>query len=307
MQLGGSGPRMGFVGVTTGSSSIMRIFPLWAEELGLPTRRLQGHDVPLDASWEDYRTLIQAMRDDEKYLGALVTGHKLNVYAAAADLFDSIDHFGTLCGEVSSISKRGGRLLGHAKDPITAELAMREFIPDGYFAGTDMEVLCLGSGGAATAITWCLATRKDVPARIVCSDIDPARLEHIADVHRNGGLPSGLFGYERVSGTADGLIAELPEGSLVINATGLGKDRPGSPVSPDAVYPHAGMIWELNYRGSLEMLAHARRQERKRNLTIVDGWRYFIHGWTQVIGEVFDVEMTPERVELLSQIATSTS
>jgi shikimate dehydrogenase len=307
MDLGGSRQRMGFVGVTTGSSSIMRIFPLWADELELPTRSLQGHDVPLDSPPETYRALLRAMRDDEDYLGALVTTHKLSVYAGAGDLFDEIDDFGRLCAEVSSISKRDGLLLGHAKDPITADLAMREFIPEGYFSGAGAEVLCLGSGGAAATITWCLAGRADVPARILCTDINQDRLDHIATVHRDGALPPELFAYELVSGAADPLLAGLPTGSLVINATGLGKDRPGSPLSSAATYPQDSIVWELNYRGSLETLSDARRQEQKRGLRIVDGWRYFIHGWTQVIGEVFDVEMTPEKVQRLSEIAVATN
>ena len=38
---------MGFVGVSTGSSSIMSIFPRWADALDLPTRTLIGHDLPV--------------------------------------------------------------------------------------------------------------------------------------------------------------------------------------------------------------------------------------------------------------------
>jgi len=295
--------RMGFVGVTTRSSLIMRIFPRWAEELGLPARWLEGHDVELDAPRETYRALVRSMRDDPHYLGALVTTHKMSVYEAAADLFDEIDHFGRLCGEVSSISKRDGRLVGHAKDPISADLAMREFIPDRHFADSQKQVLCLGSGGAATAITWCLAGREHPPARIICTDVNQDRLDHIALTHREGGLDPRLFSYEFVSGPADELLAPLPRGSLVINATGLGKDRAGSPLSDRVRYPEGAFVWELNYRGSLEMLANARAQEHSRDLTVVDGWRYFIHGWTQVIAEVFDVDMTPARVEQLSQIA----
>ena len=33
-------------------------------------------------------------------------------------------------GEISSIVKRGDRLLGAAKDPITVRLALEEFVPD---------------------------------------------------------------------------------------------------------------------------------------------------------------------------------
>ena len=41
--------------------------------------------------------------------------------------------------------------------------------------------------------------------------------------------------------------------------------------------------------GDLIFLDQARAQQAERRLTIVDGWTYFIHGWTQVIAEVFHV------------------
>ena len=114
---------MGFVGVTTESSSIMRIFPAWAEELGLPTRRIVGHDVALNAPASVYRELVCAIRDDARHYGALVTTHKMNVYESCHDLFGLIDPLATLFGEVSSIAKRGPTLTGAAKDPITVRLA----------------------------------------------------------------------------------------------------------------------------------------------------------------------------------------
>ena len=38
-------PTMYFVGVTTGSSSIMKVFPAWARELGLDAA-IKGIDIP---------------------------------------------------------------------------------------------------------------------------------------------------------------------------------------------------------------------------------------------------------------------
>ena len=62
-------------------------------------------------------------------------------------------------------------------------------------------------------------------------------------------------------------------------------------------------MWELNYRGELDFLHQARRQKAALGLVVEDGWRYFIHGWTCVVEEVFDVEMTPTVVDELSDIA----
>lgn len=292
---------MGFVGVTTASSSIMRIFPVWAEILGLPTRTLEGHDLPVDARPEQYRALVEAIRDDPDHLGALVTTHKMALFAAAHDLFDELDDFARACGEVSSIAKRDGLLLGHAKDPITAGLALAELVAADAFAG-ERDAIVLGAGGAGLALTWCLAERADRPRRIVVTDTSRERLDHLAAVHAARGTDPVLLTLVDASETR-GVLEEAPPGSLVVNASGLGKDRPGSPVADDARFPERAVVWEFNYRGSLEFLAQARAQQAERALVVADGWRYFIHGWTQVIGEVFQVAMTPDVVERLAAAA----
>lgn len=290
---------MEFVGVSTGGSSIMRVFPAWAEALGLPTARLVGHDVPLNADPERYRALVAGIRDDPNRRGALVTTHKIAVYQAAADLFDEIDDFARLIGEVSSISKRDGRLIGHAKDPITAGLALEEFLAPDHFARTGGHVLCLGAGGAGTAIAWYLARRPDSPEKILCTDVDEDRLTALRDVLEGPGGGRSRLMTHRTDRPADDLLAAMPPGSLIVNATGLGKDRPGSPLGPDATFPRDAVAWELNYRGELGFL-HTARQHGVR---AVDGWRYFIHGWSQVVAEVFQVELTPAVVDELSRVA----
>ena len=75
----------------------------------------------------------------------------------------------------------------------------------------------------------------------------------------------------------------------MINATGLGKDAPGSPLTDAARFPERAIVWDLNYRGDLVFLDQARAQEKRRSLQVEDGWTYFLHGWTQVIAEVFHI------------------
>jgi shikimate 5-dehydrogenase len=101
----------------------------------------------------------------------------------------------------------------------------------------------------------------------------------------------------------DALMAALPPGSMVINATGMGKDTPGSPITDAAVWPQHGLVWELNYRGELDFMRQAQRNAIRYNLTIEDGWVYFLHGWTQVIAEVFDLRLTPELFARLGEAA----
>ena len=38
---------------------------------------------------------------------------------------------------------------------------------------------------------------------------------------------------------------------------------------------------------------------------MIDGWRYFIHGWSQVVADVFEIDLTPEIVERLAEAAES--
>ncbi|MFJ2552227.1 shikimate dehydrogenase [Microbacterium sp. NPDC087591] len=296
---------MGFVGVSTGSSSIMQVFPRWAEVLGLPTRNLVGHDLPMDAPPAQYIAMVEQIRDDPRHRGALVTTHKMNVFAAASGLFDELDPFAVSCSEISSISKRGDRLIGRAKDPLTVDLALNDFLPADHFARTGAEVVILGAGGSGTALSWALAERADAPSKVTVTARDDEKLTHLREVHAQHGTPDGFITYVRTDTAehAAALVAAAPAGSLIVNATGLGKDRPGSPLTDDVVFPENAVVWEFNYRGSLEFLHQARAQEAARALHVVDGWRYFIHGWSQVVADVFELELTPEIVEQLADAA----
>jgi len=301
------GPKsvMGFVGVRTAGSAIRKVFPEWADALGLPTRTLIGHDVPLDSEPLVYREVVEAIRDDPGHWGALVTTHKMSVHAAARDLFDECDDLAETFAEISCIAKRGDRLIGSAKDPVTSRLALEEFVPDDHFSRHGAAALVLGAGGAGVALSHQLGVRADRPEQIICTALAQEPLDHAREVHERAGLPAALFRYVVTTDTAavDRLVRSLPPASLVVNATGMGKDRPGSPVSDDVVFPDRGMLWEFNYRGPLNFWHQAWRQREARSLTVEDGWRYFVHGWTQAVGEVFAVPMPRETVAQLGRIA----
>jgi shikimate 5-dehydrogenase len=296
---------LGFVGVTTGSSSVQQVFPLWADALGLPTRTLRGYDIAPGSPPQTYRDVVTEIRDDPQHRGALVTTHKMAVFSSARDLFDDLDELAVTFGEISSISKRAGGLRGAAKDPVTVRLALDEFFPADHFARTGGAALVLGSGGSGCALTHQLGLRSDRPAKIICTALERSALDHHRLLHERAGIPSGLVHYALTSGPedVDALLASLPPASLVVNATGMGKDVPGSPLTDAGRFPEQAVVWEFNYRGSLEFLHQARAQQDARSLVIEDGWRYFIHGWTQVIAEVFDIPMPHETVVRLGEIA----
>jgi len=147
-------PTIYFIGVTTGLSFILRVFPKWAEALRLGPARIVGIDLPLHAPAEDYRRVVAFIKDDPLSLGALVTTHKIDLYLACRDLFDEVNHLAELMGELSCMSKRDGRLIASALDPITSALALSAFLPAGHFARTGGELFSMGAGGSTIAITW---------------------------------------------------------------------------------------------------------------------------------------------------------
>lgn len=298
-------PTMYFIGVTTGQSSIMRIFPIWAKALGIQGC-LKGIDIAIHAPAEDYRAAVEFIRSDPLSLGALVTTHKIDLLNACRDLFDELDPYAQQFGEISSISKRDGKLWGHAKDPISVGLALDSFLPAEHWQKYPEAQACvLGAGGSALAVCAYLAHEKHgdaVPARIQMDNRSVGRLAEA--VHLLGDSRVQMsFNLCPIPEWNDRIVEALPEGSLVINATGMGKDRPGSPLTDKCRFPKNGVIWEFNYRGSLEFMHQAEAQREERGLQIENGWTYFIHGWTQVIAEVFHIDITGERLSMCDRLA----
>ena len=242
-------PTMYFVGVTTGQSSIMKMFPIWAKELGLDAE-IKGIDLPIHAPAEDYRAVVQFFRDDPLSLGALVTTHKIDMYNAAKDMFDYLDPYAQRFGELSSISKLDGQLRAHAKDPISSGLALDAFVPEGHWLKTGAEVCIIGAGGSALSISAYLGNEerhgKDLPSRIHLNNRSAPRLAEGVRILEYLNVPMS-YHLCKTPELNDRIVEALPAGSLVINATGLGKDRPGSPLTDHCKFPENGLVWELNY------------------------------------------------------------
>ena len=153
----------------------------------------------------------------------------------------------------------------------------------------------MGAGGSTIALTWHLMQKErgaNRPSKVIVSNRSAGRLEEIERIHRElkFDVPCDYVVAPKAEDN-DAVLARLSPGALVINATGLGKDAPGSPLSNAAVFPERAVVWDLNYRGDLIFLDQARAQESTRKLQIEDGWTYFIYGWTRVIAEVFHVEI----------------
>ncbi|MHB0958048.1 MAG: shikimate dehydrogenase family protein [Pirellulaceae bacterium] len=304
-------PTMYFIGVTTHRSSIMQVFPRWANFWGLGDVAIQGMNFPWHDEPKNYRRAVEFIKQDPRSLGALVTTHKLDLLRACRDQFDRLDEFAALMGEVSSISKDQGALVGHAKDPITSGLALQAFLPDRHWERTGAAALVLGAGGSAIAITWYLLQTqhgRNRPSRIIVTNRSVPRLEEIRLFHQRIAADIAIeYHHTPQPELTDAIVATLPPGSLIVNATGLGKDAPGSPLTDRAVWPDRGIAWDFNYRGDLRFLAQARAQSAAKQLQIEDGWIYFLHGWTRVIAEVFhlDIPTSGPNFDELSRIASA--
>jgi shikimate 5-dehydrogenase len=283
-----------FIGVTTKQSSIMRVFPEWAAHLDLGDCTIRGVDCDRHDDPQVYYRLVQFFKNDACSLGALVTTHKIDLLAAARELFDDLDPNAVLLNEVSCISKRNNRLIGHAKDPVTAGLSYQAIVPDDYWRNIDGEICILGAGGSSLALTIHLMQlpEEQRPSKIQITNRSEKRLLEMKKIHDNIDCPIPVqYHLCPIPQMNDVIVDRLKPGSMVINASGLGKDAPGSPLTGQVNFPENGIIWDFNYRGDLVFLDQARSQKQSKSLTIEDGWVYFIYGWTSVIAEVFSIKI----------------
>ena len=53
----------------------------------------------------------------------------------------------------------------------------------------------------------------------------------------------------------------------------------------------------------VDLHAKVRAQQEASGLRIENGWTYFIHGWTQVIAEVFHIAISGDRLAMCDQLA----
>ncbi|HEY4662260.1 MAG TPA: hypothetical protein VIH07_01130 [Candidatus Humimicrobiaceae bacterium] len=302
-------PTFYFIGVTTSKSSIMKIFPLWMRELGKPEIMIDGMDLKIHDNPENYRQAVAQIKYDDNSIGSLVTTHKMDLYSSAVDMFDYFDDYAKLLKEISSISKNNGKLEGHAKDPISSGLSLEHIIDKEYFSRTKAHMLIFGAGGSSIATILYTITERghsDKPEKIVVINRSQPRLDHLKEIIQKLNADINIeYICNQDPEVNDRKMSLLPPYSIVINATGMGKDTPGSPITDYGLFPENGIAWEFNYRGELDFMHQAERQKDSRSVKVEDGWIYFVHGWTQVISQVLHIEITEELFDRLIKIANS--
>jgi shikimate dehydrogenase len=299
--------RVLFVGIRTAGSLIHRVFTPWMDLLGLEAR-LEGIDLAPGTADADYRALVQEIAADPDVLGAVITSHKLAMHRAARALLRAEDPYVDVLQEVNVIARADRALVARATDPPAVEAVLASLVGD---RPPPDEVLCLGAGGAGVALLVSLLCERDggelrsrdvVPRRIVATDVDAGRLDAVRAML--DALPA--TGAEiRLVGAADNdrELARLAPGALVVNATGLGKDKPGSPLGAGGRFPQRAIVWDANYRGDLEFLRIAAAQAERSELRVQDGWSYFVHGWAQALTPILGRRLEGELLDRLSEIA----
>lgn len=297
----GPGELVLFLGVSTAGSRSHDVFPGWAAALGRPDWTLRGVDLPLTAPVAAYAELVDAVAGNPRIAGAVVTSHKLRLHRAGATLLRRTDVLAGLTHEVNTLVRTPGGVDGHARDP----LALAAVLRDRPWPGRD--VVVYGAGGAGTALL--LALTLDVEATLTAGRPVPAAgpppAVTVLDV--DDGALAALRATARRCGVGDDRLRLLdartpvpvPEHALVVNATGLGKDRPGSPLPPGAVLPATATAWDVNYRGDLTFLADA----RAHGATAVDGWDYFVAGWGAALTAIAGRPLTGDLLAALAAAA----
>jgi shikimate dehydrogenase len=283
-----------FVGVKTAGSLIHRAISLWWELLPAPCE-VRGVDVEPGSPGARYVELLEELRTaPERVAGAVVSVHKVGLFEAGHRLFAELDPIARACEEMNAVRRAGSDLHGYARDPISVGRVV-----DRIWPRREGEVVCIGAGGTARALIYHLLAIRADPVRVVCADRSEAVLGEAA---RLAPRPIVVRAGDR---PWDELIAAAPPGSLIVNATGLGKDRPGSPITERARFPEGAVVWELNYRGELHFLARARSQAAETGLEVHDGWRLFCHGWAAALGSVLGLDDDPELGERFAAAAAA--
>jgi shikimate 5-dehydrogenase len=299
-----NGGRLVFLGVSTSGSSVPRVMPRWSKALDLDID-LECVDLPVGADRSTYVDLLRRIRSDPHALGTVVTTHKAALWETCADQFDEVSPACRQVREASAIACRNGRLIADASDVRGVGRAVTRILADKRWNTGDHEAIILGAGGAGISLAFNLVDR--LPSlgarRVTLTDADPARLAVARSLSRDWAHRDQLEITDAAGGANDRLVAAAKPGTLIVNATGMGKDRPGSPIGVDL--PQQTILWEFNYRGPRELLERARVRAPADDLLVIDGRDYFICSWLEALCSVLGRPATDELFEAFDGAATA--
>lgn len=290
-----------FLGVSTGQSSVHAFFERWCQAIDVKARML-GVDIPIGAPKETYERFFQDYMGSPQIIGGLVTSHKAALFTHCSKLFSHLTRDAENLEEIGAVFRQGGGAwAGDASDVPASGLAASKLLTTPQWHSGSKQVVIFGAGGAGLALSITLASLRQPPAEIVLTESRPDRMETVRRILQRVRADRliKLISSEENQRLVDG----KPSGTLFVNASGLGKDLPGSPIVSFANVAKDALVWDFNYRGDLLFLKQARFEQAAKNLVIEDGWWYFISGWAHVICRVFGKECTDEVIRRFAIVA----
>lgn len=297
--------KMLFIGVTTKKSIVNHIFPEWIKMLGSDLL-LECIDIPMNSAEEDYGFYANKIKTDASILGALVTTHKSSLYKSAKDFFDELAESSVKFGEIGCVYKRNTRMIGEATDVLTIKHAFENIcLAHQGSPNTSSDICILGCGGAGVALAYVLlSNQSQFTGEVIMTDAKTERVKDAKNSLQQYDTKNRLIiqVVEDMSKN-DAVVESLRESSFVVNATGMGKDIPGSPIFTKTLFPKGGCVWEYNYRGELGFYRLAMSQKEGQQLSVFDGFDYFLYGWSTVISRVLNITINDELFMRLRDVA----
>ncbi|MBB3606382.1 shikimate 5-dehydrogenase [Mycolicibacterium sp. BK556] len=280
-----------FVGVDTARSAVNGVFADWCAILEREWI-LRHVDIPVDAEPPAYEECLDLVSASE-YVGGLVTTHKARIFDRCRDRFHYLEPICEVLGEVGILFKDETVLCGGVSDVVSGRHILSCILDQNESVSREYAVV-IGAGGAGLAAAWNLGVEGvgDFSSVVVVEN-SAARVDRVLAIIADWpcGRPVKVVSSE--AGFADDILSTLPMGGLVVNATGMGKDRPGSPIRSADCLPDHCIVWEFNYRGTLDMLRMATSVSPSKGVVTYDGFDYFACGWSVVMSRVAHSEWSP--------------
>jgi shikimate dehydrogenase len=289
-----------FLGVNTSHSSAHALFGTWCRLIDVEGR-LVGVDIPIGASKEAYQHFLETYLHRENVVGGLVTSHKAALFQHCRSCFSHFTPDAESLEEVGAIFRHGGAWAADAPDIRASTIVTLKLLSTPQWQSGAKRVAIFGAGGAGLALSVAIASLGERPSEIFLTE---QRSDRESTVHRILRQMNVANSIEVLPAKRNqGLLDSSPSGTLFVNATGLGKDAPGSPVLSFSKIAEKSLVWDFNYRGDLLFLKQAYEEAEAKNLVVEDGWHYFFCGWAHVMCNVFDRTCTPSVIERFAHAA----
>lgn len=274
-----------YVGITAHASAGARCLPLWSEAMSLPIRLVCVNAPP--GSSRD--ALLSLLRSDESAVGALFTGHKAEL---GRDLggYASVTNDVRRLNEVGTLRVKDGGLHASAHDVAASRHVIEDFLGHALWQHGGRQAVVLGAGGAGLAVATELA-RHPAVERVVITEASAERQREVRRILATE--PAGARIELLAASLNNDVVAAALPGALVVNATGMGKDVPGSPLTEGTPLPARSLFWELNYRGERPFLTRVRAAAADSGGRAADGWDFFVRSWYEALRTIFDTNWGP--------------